>query len=171
MYHPVEPLYEEVRKHQTVSEATPRGARGVKDIERATELLSERQQTPLKDRTDLTKRDKKKIIDQTKATRQKSRRLEAQQMAKNDLEDAEEFMENIVEEVHGRFINEEDFRDTGLKGYKEFVDNYIAYRYEPLIEEYDEARYQTYDFDRNLIKKLRCRPGKKIASITLKSEK
>ena len=70
--------------------------------------------------------------------------------------------------MHGRFINEEDFLETGLKGYREFVDRYISLRYEPLIEEYDEAKYMTHDFDKNLVKKLRCRPGKKIAQISLK---
>ncbi len=75
----------------------------------------------------------------------------------------------MVEQVHGRFINEEDFLETGHTGYKDFVDSYISYRYEPLIEEYDEAKYFTYEFDKNLIKKVRCRPGKKIASISLKS--
>jgi len=59
--------------------------------------------------------------------------------------------------------------ETGINGYRNFVDEYIKYRYEPLVEEYEEARYQTHDFDKNLIKKLRCRPGKKISSISLKS--
>jgi len=84
------------------------------------------------------------------------------------MEEAEEFFENVIEQIHGRFINEEDFQEKGLGGYKEFVDNYIKFRYEPLIEEYEEAKYQTHEFDKNLIKKLRCRPGKKLSSITLK---
>ena len=52
--------------------------------------------------------------------------------------------------MHGRFINEEDFPDSGAEGYRRLVDRYISYRYEPLIEEYDEARYFTYKFDENL---------------------
>ena len=89
-------------------------------------------------------------------------------MAEKDMDEAEEFVENLIEQVHGRFINEEDFLETGIDGYKQFVDNYIKFRYEPLIEEYEEAKYQTYEFDKNLVKKLRCRPGKKLSSISLK---
>lgn len=73
-----------------------------------------------------------------------------------------------MEKVHGRFINEDDFMDTGLVGYKSFVESYIDYRYAPLDEEYDEAKYFTHDFDKNLVKKLRCRPGKKVSKIALK---
>jgi len=58
--------------------------------------------------------------------------------------------------------------DSGHGGYKKFVDSYIRYRYEPLVEEFDEAKYFTYQFDKNLIKKVRCRPGKKVTKITLK---
>ena len=57
---------------------------------------------------------------------------------------------------------------TGLDGYKQFIDRYIEYRYEPLLEDYDEAKYYTHEFDKNLVKKLRCRPGKKIAKISLR---
>ena len=89
-------------------------------------------------------------------------------MAANEQEEAEQIIEQIVEKVHGRYINESDFKHSGHEGYKKFIDSYIAYRYEPLIEEYDEARYFTCEFDNNLIKKLRIRQGKKIASISLK---
>lgn len=58
--------------------------------------------------------------------------------------------------------------DSGHQGYKQFVDSYIRYRYEPLVEEFDEAKYFTHQFDKNLIKKVRCRPGKKVSKITLK---
>ena len=92
-------------------------------------------------------------------------------MVKSELEEAQEFLDQMVEEVHGRFINEDDFLETGIDGYRNFVENYISYKYEPLIEEYEEARYQTYDFDKNLVKKLRCRPGKKISKISLKHNK
>ena len=40
LYYPMEPLYDEVRKHQTVSEVTPRGATGIEDIERVAKVLS-----------------------------------------------------------------------------------------------------------------------------------
>jgi len=62
-------------------------------------------------------------------------------MVKSELEEAQEFLDQVVEEVHGRFINEDDFLETGIDGYRNFVENYISYKYEPLIEEYEEARY------------------------------
>ena len=89
-------------------------------------------------------------------------------MVEQEKEEAEVFMEKVMEKVHGRFINESDVPETGIEGYRNFVNNYIKYRYQPLIEEYDEARYQTYMFDNNLIKKSKCRPGKSISSISLK---
>ena len=91
-------------------------------------------------------------------------------MVERDQELADEYIENLIEKVHGRFINEEDFMETGKEGYKDFVDSYIKLRYEPLVEEFDEAKYQTYEYDRNLIKKLRCRPGKMLSKITLKEQ-
>jgi len=66
--------------------------------------------------------------------------------------------------VHGRFINEEDF-DGGAAEYKQFVEDYISFKYEPAVEEFDEARYFTRDFDANLVKKCRMTPWKKISSI------
>jgi hypothetical protein len=48
------------------------------------------------------------------------------------------------------------------------VENYISFKYEPAIEEFDEARYFTRDFDANLVKKIRLTPWKKISSIQLK---
>ena len=61
LYYPVEPLYEEVRRHKTVSKATPGGAKGVKDLEMAT-ATAEEQRVPLTKRPDLTKADKRKIM-------------------------------------------------------------------------------------------------------------
>lgn len=69
VYYPVEPLYEEVRRHQTVSEVNPQGAKGIRDIERASQVISE-SNVPLTQRTDLTKADKRKIMRQTRGTRQ-----------------------------------------------------------------------------------------------------
>ena len=89
-------------------------------------------------------------------------------MVQNDMEDAQQYLEDVIEQVHGRFINEDDFLETGHSGYKDFVDQYIEYRYAPLVEEYDEAKYFTHEFDKNLVKKLRCRPSKKISKIALK---
>ena len=39
MYYSIEPLYEEVRRHQTVSAATPLGAKGVRDIEKVSQAV------------------------------------------------------------------------------------------------------------------------------------
>ena len=141
LYQPIEPLYKEVRKHQTVTEVTPHGAKGVKDIEKATQVLDDAERTPLLQRTDISKADKRKIMRQTRERRKSSVKEDAEQMVNNDYNEAKQALDHIVEKVHGRFINEEDFLETGHAGYKKFVDAYIAYRYEPLIEEYDEARY------------------------------
>ena len=72
LYYPVEPLYDEVRRHQSVSQATPKGAKGVRDIERVTQILEEQKQTPIMERDDLTKADKRKIRAQTRSMRQKT---------------------------------------------------------------------------------------------------
>lgn len=69
--------------------------------------------------------------------------------------------------VHGRFINEDDFTN-GKEGYERFIKQYISLFYEPLVEEYDEARYFTKDFDDSLLRKIRIRKSKKLTSIELK---
>ena len=61
LYYPIEPLYEEVRRHQTVSDVTPKGARGVRDIEKASQELSDGR-VPLTKRKDLSNADKRKIM-------------------------------------------------------------------------------------------------------------
>ncbi len=55
--------------------------------------------------------------------------------------------EEFIKEVHDKYINEDDFIN-GKEGYKKFVDLYIGLLYEPLDEEFDEARYFTEDFDK-----------------------
>lgn len=52
------------------------------------------------------------------------------------------------------FINETNFDDHPLDKhapgetlFKEWTNRYIAYRYEPACEEFDEERYFTPDFD------------------------
>jgi len=70
LYFPTEPLYEEVRRHRSVSKEMPKGARGVRDIERVTQILSDEQQTPIMEREDLSPADKKKIRAQTRNMRQ-----------------------------------------------------------------------------------------------------
>jgi hypothetical protein len=48
------------------------------------------------------------------------------------------------------------------------VNAYIKLYYEPLDEDYDEARYFTKEFDKSLLKKTRIRRHKKIVGIELK---
>ena len=54
------------------------------------------------------------------------------------------------------------------------MDLYIRLHYEPLVEDYDEARYFTRDFDKKLVKVLRAqgveKDGNKVSSISLKGE-
>jgi len=83
------------------------------------------------------------------------------------VQQAQKKFDAYIEQVHGRFINEEDF-EGGIEEYKQFVEDYICFKYEPVIEEFDEARYFTRDFDANLVKKIRLTPWKRITSIELK---
>ena len=62
----------------------------------------------------------------------------------------------MLEQVHGRFINEEDFPDSKAKGYRTLIDAYISYKYEPLVEEYDELKFFTYKYNHNLARL--CQP-------------
>jgi hypothetical protein len=47
----------------------------------------------------------------------------------------------------GRFVNEKDFSDdekgSAAEQYKQFMSQYISYRYEPCHEEFEDARYFT----------------------------
>ena len=72
---------------------------------------------------------------------------EAESEIETEQQLADRKLQEVLEHVHGRFINEEDFPDSGADGYKRLVEQYISYKYEPLIEDYDEARYFTYNFD------------------------
>ena len=69
-----------------------------------------------------------------------------------------------MHQLHGRFINEHDF-PGGPQFYKDFVEDYIKFKYEPAVEDFDEAKFFTREFDRNLVKKCRVRPMSKISSI------
>ena len=75
--------------------------------------------------------------------------------------------DDFLYSMHGKFINEEDFKNEN-EGYKEFIDLYMKLYYEPLDEEYDEKRYFTKAFDDNLLKKFRLRSTRKITSIEIK---
>ena len=81
-------------------------------------------------------------------------------------------MKDLLKTIHGRFVNETDFEESALDvkangetQYKAFINKYIEYRYEPAIEEYDEARYFTPEFDRNLMRKIHRHPRQKITNI------
>ena len=78
--------------------------------------------------------------------------------------------------MHGTFVNETDFEssplDVNAKGeanYKAFINQYIAYKYAPAIEDYDEARYFTQQYDRNLMSKIHRHPRQYISSIKFRS--
>ena len=61
--------------------------------------------------------------------------------------------EKILYHVHGRFINESDFPKGGVDAYRNWIDLYIAYKYEPIDEEYEETRYFTEDFESSFTNK------------------
>ena len=89
----------------------------------------------------------------------------ADQALDSEATEAERMLAGLLEQKHGSFLNETDFEDA--ETYKEFIDAYIAYRYEPLVEEYDERKYFTFQYNRNLMRKLFFRPKRKIKSIEL----
>lgn len=70
-------------------------------------------------------------------------------------------------QIHGKYVNENDF-NTNKEGYQKFVNLYISLYYEPLDEEYDEARYFTKSFDSNLFKQLKYSKTRKIKSLEIK---
>ena len=60
--------------------------------------------------------------------------------------------------MHGRFINEKDFPAGGAEAYRNWVDLYITYMYEPIDEAYEETRYFTEDFEKSFSDK--CKSNK-----------
>ena len=68
----------------------------------------------------------------------------------NEKTEGEQIFNHIIDNYHTRFINETDFPEKGSQGFKDFVNTYIEYRYEPLDEDYEEAKYMTYEFENNL---------------------
>ena len=94
----------------------------------------------------------------------------------SEIKESKEFMKDYLQAVHGTFINETDFEaselDVNAKGeanFKAFVNEYISYKYAPAIEDYDEARYFTEHYDKNLMSKLHRHPKQQIFSIKFKS--
>ena len=57
-----------------------------------------------------------------------------------------EELDELLEVKHMGFINEMDFGDDSEK-YQEFLDAYIHCYYEPLIPEYDEAKFSINYFE------------------------
>lgn len=53
---------------------------------------------------------------------------------------------NLVHDLHLKYINEEDF-DEDTERYKEFIDQYIYWYFEPLVPEYDEAKFSIHHFE------------------------
>ena len=61
LYYPLEPVYDEIRRHQSKSESNPQGAVGIRDIQKSTEAF-EPTRVPLLERDDISKADKRKIM-------------------------------------------------------------------------------------------------------------
>jgi hypothetical protein len=83
----------------------------------------------------------------------------------------------LLEKRTRKFVNETDFdaspddqNAAGEVKFKQFMNQYIHYRYEPAVEEFEEARYFTKNFNESLIFKMNwyyVRPHK-VNSITFK---
>ena len=56
-----------------------------------------------------------------------------------------------LELIFDKHINENDFKN-GAPDYKKFVNLYIDLMYAPLVEELDEKRYFTSEYDQYLLK-------------------
>ena len=61
LYYPLEPLYQGVRRHQSIPPENPTGASGIRDIQNY-QVASELERVPITQRTELTKGDKRKIL-------------------------------------------------------------------------------------------------------------
>ena len=116
------------------------------------------------------KKHKIQTADLVRRTEEETAELEL----KAEKENANQQLEEYIYNIHGKYINEDDFTGETIEqrkaAYQKFVNLYIALYYEPLDEEYDEARYFTPDFDENLFKKMKYnRQGssKKISSISV----
>ncbi|CDW77492.1 UNKNOWN [Stylonychia lemnae] len=75
--------------------------------------------------------------------------------------------DQLINQMHGKFINEQDFI-TGKAGYKKFIDLYISLYYEPLVEDFEETRYFTKDFDKQFLNKIKYSRKKKLTELSLK---
>eukprot|EP00347_Sterkiella_histriomuscorum_P017785 403348002 len=146
IYFPIEPIYNQLREDEKYAKSskvmnsqTVRGGTIVDDLKE--EIFNEAR------------------IIQNKET-----------LVKQELEDervsAEDRFNSIINQLHDQYVNESDFT-TGKEGYKKFVDNYISLYYIPLVEEYDEARYFTQEFDRSFLKKQKYRRSKRLVSVEL----
>lgn len=91
----------------------------------------------------------------------------AQQELLEEQKQSKTKVEQFLYEIHDRYVNEEDFVD-GKESYTQFVEDYISLMYAPLDEEFDEERYFTKDFDRNLFKKMRLKRCQKLVNIEIK---
>ena len=62
VYKPIEPIYEEIRQHQTVTSSTPTGAKGVRELKEVMQQSQEiEKKIPIEERTDLSEKDKMKF--------------------------------------------------------------------------------------------------------------
>lgn len=87
-----------------------------------------------------------------------------------ELLEEEETQKNIIRNVYDRFINEDDFPKGKADAYREYVKRHISYMYEPLDEDFDEARYFTEDYEKSFTKKCiynMSGNSKRISSIQL----
>ena len=150
IYFPIEPLYKELRGEEKQSETDTANGDGATDGKKK----------PLH------------VFDELKSeVMQQDRKLQAieAEIYKEQEQDRKDFDE-LIEKIHGRYINEDDF-ETGVDGYRKFIDLYIRLYYEPLVERYDEARYYTEDYDRALLKKIKYHRLQKIVKIEMLGDK
>ena len=88
---------------------------------------------------------------------------------KQETEEREKRLNDIIEQLHSGYINDEHFGGNPEK-YTEFLNEYIRWYYEPLVPEYEEAVFSIKHFEEKFAMKMEWEgiQTKKIKGIYLK---
>ena len=159
IYYPIQPLYQKVWSSHG-------------DQAKTVQEIAEIERVPIAERQDLTLQDKLKANEKMRQQTEKAALEDAQREHEQLEEKREKYYESILQERTRNFINENDFvRHTedcnapGEVNFKNFVNQYISYRYEPTDLDFEEARYFCEDYDKSLLEKMQKNEGKKVISI------
>ena len=162
VYYPIQPLYSQVWKSHN--------AKTVQEI-------AQPQLRKIAEREDLSLEDKKKAGQKAVEQTELAAREDAEREVEEQNMKVEKIYETLLEMRTRRFVNESDFQRhtddrnaVGEINFKQFVNQYIHYRYEPTDEEFEEERYFCENFDESLLKHMEGARNykRKVNSIKLK---